>query len=335
MVSNTRQVGNVKILMVGGGGGSMPADPLPVDHGGTGNTVGYIQTGQRDGETIGTNATSEGTNNIASGQNSHAEGSGTQATGYGSHSEGSFTVASGTCAHAQGNSSVASGDDSFASGLYLEAGYDYQTVVGKNNSNKSTTLFEVGNGTQSSLSNAFEVYSDGKISQDNGSTKFKFGNNGTSDGYYDASGTFHAFGSGGSSTLSGLTDTNISSPSNGQVLGYNSTSQKWENQTPSGGGGGGYVPQYCSVDASRWSASQNANGYYTQTITLSVTFNSNIPPVISLAGSSSGLVLYTDSEESMYEKLNYVASASNTQVTLYAKEKPSSTFYVWLWVKLT
>ena len=39
-------------------------------------------------------------------------------------------------------------------------------------------------------------------------------------------------------TLAGLTDTNISSPQNGQVLKYNSTSQKWENANESGGGGG-------------------------------------------------------------------------------------------------
>lgn len=39
-------------------------------------------------------------------------------------------------------------------------------------------------------------------------------------------------------TLAGLTDTNISSPTNGQVLKYNSTSQKWENANESGGGGG-------------------------------------------------------------------------------------------------
>ena len=36
-------------------------------------------------------------------------------------------------------------------------------------------------------------------------------------------------------TLAGLTDTNISSPQNGQVLKYNSTSQKWENANESGG----------------------------------------------------------------------------------------------------
>lgn len=36
-------------------------------------------------------------------------------------------------------------------------------------------------------------------------------------------------------TLAGLTDTAISSPTNGQVLKYNSTSQKWENANESGG----------------------------------------------------------------------------------------------------
>lgn len=36
-------------------------------------------------------------------------------------------------------------------------------------------------------------------------------------------------------TLAGLTDTNISSPQNGQVLTYDSTSQKWKNANPSGG----------------------------------------------------------------------------------------------------
>ena len=45
--------------------------------------------------------------------------------------------------------------------------------------------------------------------------------------------------SGGGTTLYGLTDVNISSPTNGQALVYNATSQKWENQTIGGGGGGG------------------------------------------------------------------------------------------------
>ena len=46
-------------------------------------------------------------------------------------------------------------------------------------------------------------------------------------------------GGGGSSTLSGLTDVDISNPSNGQTLVYNSTSGKWEN----GAGGGVLMAQ--------------------------------------------------------------------------------------------
>lgn len=42
-------------------------------------------------------------------------------------------------------------------------------------------------------------------------------------------------GGGGSSTLSGLTDVNISNPTDGQTLVYNATTGKWEN----GAGGGG------------------------------------------------------------------------------------------------
>ena len=36
--------------------------------------------------------------------------------------------------------------------------------------------------------------------------------------------------------MNDLTDTNITTPTNGQVLSYNSTSQKWENANASSGG---------------------------------------------------------------------------------------------------
>ena len=45
-------------------------------------------------------------------------------------------------------------------------------------------------------------------------------------------------GGGGSTTLSGLTDVDISNPADGQTLVYNATSGKWENGESSGGGGG-------------------------------------------------------------------------------------------------
>lgn len=50
--------------------------------------------------------------------------------------------------------------------------------------------------------------------------------------------------SGGSASLAGLDDVSLSSPTNGQVLKYNSTTQKWENANESGGGGGDYVGLY-------------------------------------------------------------------------------------------
>lgn len=42
-------------------------------------------------------------------------------------------------------------------------------------------------------------------------------------------------GGGGSSTLAGLTDVNLTSPTNGQVLAYDNTSHKWINANSSGG----------------------------------------------------------------------------------------------------
>ena len=53
----------------------------------------------------------------------------------------------------------------------------------------------------------------------------------------DAYQEFSEEGGGGSSTLSGLTDVDISNPADGQVLVYNATSGEWEN----GEGGGAMV----------------------------------------------------------------------------------------------
>ena len=137
----------------------------------------------------------EGLGTNADGSQSHAEGNETNARGANSHAEGSQTSAYGGASHAEGYYTNAQGDYSHAGGYYTTAYFDYQTVIGKHNNNKSTTLFEVGNGTSNNAkSNAFEVYSDGKFSLDNGTTKFKFTSYNGNDGYYDASGTFHTFG---------------------------------------------------------------------------------------------------------------------------------------------
>jgi hypothetical protein len=48
-------------------------------------------------------------------------------------------------------------------GQYNQAGYKYQTVVGKYNKNEADSLFEVGNGASGARSNAIAVKDDGRI----------------------------------------------------------------------------------------------------------------------------------------------------------------------------
>ena len=62
------------------------------------------------------------------------------------------------------------------------------------------------------------------------------------DKYLKGDGTWDTpSGGGGSSTLDGLTDVNISSPTNGQALVYDATNQVWINGNVSGGGGGSFT----------------------------------------------------------------------------------------------
>lgn len=118
----------------------------------------------------------EGHATSASGEASHAEGSGTRATNESSHAEGYWSVASGYRSHAEGSYSEASGRYSHAQNLYTIAGYEGQTAIGKYNENKSTSLFEIGNGTNSARSNAFEVDRDGNVNIPSGA-QYKMGGN--------------------------------------------------------------------------------------------------------------------------------------------------------------
>ena len=113
-------------------------------------------------QSIGRNSHAEGWVTTAEGVSAHAEGFQTTASGIGSHAEGDNTKAEGKGSHAQGSGSVASGTYSSVAGNHTRAGYANQFVVGKFNSNKPNTYFEVGNGADdSNRSNAFEVYTDG------------------------------------------------------------------------------------------------------------------------------------------------------------------------------
>ena len=110
-------------------------------------------------------AHAEGLRTISSGGNgSHSEGYWTTASGNNAHSEGYKTTASNSCTHAGGTNAVASGLHSFAHGQYVTAGYAQQSVLGRYNNNKSTSLFEIGNGTaDNARSNAFEVDASGNV----------------------------------------------------------------------------------------------------------------------------------------------------------------------------
>lgn len=61
--------------------------------------------------------------------------------------------------------------------------------------------------------------------------------------YLDAIARNGGGGGGGSNTLSGLTDVDISNPTDGQTLVYNATAQKWEN----GAGGGGVMVMHMVI----------------------------------------------------------------------------------------
>lgn len=160
---------------------------IEIEHGGTGNADGYIRTGIKANTTAGIQSTIEGKDNEGSGGYAHAEGRNTKASGNYAHSEGYGTISSGGMTHAEGRETTASGTQAHAEGSYTIAGYSNQHVQGTYNNNKSTTLFEIGNGTSNNRKNVFEVYNDGYLSFDNGVNKIKFGVDGNGNyGYIKA-----------------------------------------------------------------------------------------------------------------------------------------------------
>ncbi len=137
-------------------------------YGATGNysiAMGY-QT-----QASGTYSTAMGVNTTASGNYSTAMGDYTTASGYNSTAMGYQTQASGNDSTAMGTNTTASGGVSTAMG-FGTATQDYaSTAIGAYNKTKETpnpsefslqnTAFVIGNGTDESRSNAFEVLFDG------------------------------------------------------------------------------------------------------------------------------------------------------------------------------
>ena len=162
---------------------------------------------------------------LAIGVRSHAEGAG-NAISTDSHAEGS-SWSMGNDAHAEGGLTKAIGDYSHSEGYRTIAHYE-QHVQGKYNIEDSNSTYAhiVGNGDYNAPSNAHTLDWSG-----NGwyAGKLTVGAAPTNNmdvatkQYVD-----NAMGS-ATTTISGLTDTTITSVANGDVLIYDSTSSKWIN----------------------------------------------------------------------------------------------------------
>ena len=114
-----------------------------------------------DSRAEGYSSHSEGQGTAATASQSHAEGYLTNATGEASHAEGNGTIASEHASHAGGWASKANAIGSFAHGNCVTADADYQAAFGTYNEVNTDAAFIVGNGNETTKSNAFEVNKDG------------------------------------------------------------------------------------------------------------------------------------------------------------------------------
>lgn len=238
---------------------------------------------------IASSAHAEGLQTLANANSSHAEGAGTTASGIYSHAEGSNTIASGSRSHAEGNNTIASSGN--------------QHVQGKYNIEDADNVYAdiVGNGSSSTRSNAYTldwngngVYA-GKVTVGVGPT-----NNmdvATKQYVDNAIPTVP-------DALGDLTDTAISSPSNGQILKYNSTTSKWENSNipagatvtlngsttttpsfyaPTTAGTSGQVLKSNGSGAPTWQAESAQNG--------ALSISSNVITLTNASGTTSSITL--------------------------------------------
>lgn len=129
-------------------------------------------------------------------------------------------------------------------------------------------------------------------------------------------------GGGGSSTLSGLSDVSVSSPTNGQVLKYNSTTSKWENANESGGTQITVVERTDSTSAYAWLYPKDANGNDLSSDDVTIL---SLVGIADMSGSPpyyNGLNLQIDSDNDLY-----CAKLYNSQTGGYATDGVYSVTY--------
>lgn len=95
-----------------------------------------------------------------------------------------------------------------------------------------------------------------------------------------------------------------------------------------GGSGNTKLKTRYNVSYSSWSSAVNSDGYYTYSLTLSPTLDTTVSPDVLIAGSSN-TSQPTDTHKTMF---GYVERCylSGSSLTLYAKTKPTSDFYIWV-----
>lgn len=204
--------------------------------------IGYGNSFMPSSNGIGSHTEGYHTQTSSSSYAGHAEGYETCTKAQAAHSEGQRTIAEGNASHAGGYYSNALNDYSFVHGTYLNTDYNNQFVIGKYNKLKASgdtttpdNLFIIGNGTaDNNRNNALTVDINGKLTINDVSFGTISSLNDEIARMWEA--INQGGGGGGSTTLAGLTDVDISNPTNGQVLIYNSNLGKWVNGTitPSG-----------------------------------------------------------------------------------------------------
>jgi len=130
--------------------------------------------------------------------------------------------ATGRNSFAVGYQTTSAGRYSYAGGYETIAQNDYQTSIGKHNTSTSTeTIFEVGIGADASnRTNALEIYSNGRIIAPELNT-ITDPKSLTTKEYVDITATLQ---------INDLTDVDINTPLDFEVLLYNASTNNWENQ---------------------------------------------------------------------------------------------------------
>lgn len=84
-----------------------------------------------------------------------------------------------------------------------------------------------------------------------------------------------------------------------------------------------------TVSSSSWSATQDASGYYTYSLSLSTALSTSFAPNVYISGANDN-TFATDTEQGQFDLLDECKLVSSSSLTLYAKTKPTSNFYVYV-----